>query len=1715
MNDDNNEDLQNEDQYTNGDQQGEITPTARNRINSAIRKAVKNSTKAGGKVVAQGARKAIVAFFTNPYVLIAIGLIIISAAAYFIIKESFSNNSISSSKSSIAKIAESDEADEQTKSLLEKYELNRSYLTATIKDLNRIYSNYVESADKNNAAYSVEDMQKEFGTVEVTLEEMNFQADPTQYFKPIDQRTKTTGTSSSSGSSVSTANLTGFLGNAKRIWQKIYNEKYSYNFSATPPYNNGVIDCSAYVSWVLSESGYNVGRLNTEGLKAYDWAKAGVEVIDVAAGENVVSKLQAGDILVRSDGGGAYGHTNITVSVENGTVWAYDCGDASNWLNSGGNPINATWFASGGGGGRAGKIIRIGGGSSSSSSSSSGTSSTEKVSSTSSVINSSAVTSKYPSEQDSVYVLPSQKRELYKHILMTEKYNFNMVKWKLYKAEGSGASRVLPSTPSDNIKYTVEPSLGLRFPSSNEKTADYFVQLIEPYLQTNLIPLSMYSLSLEHDRNAEKAGIARNAEFVYSIIKDAYSDITMNIYQIEHYTENWSHEEWNVAEGNYKGKVQCFRVPNNLTDLCKARNDFANSLAQNKVVIMEESLKATCPTAEGTPRDNCLAYVSGEIEKEKEKIMADVVSLNCSDYDHNKLFNKSQEEIDSIINEIGVSDSVTYGYYVCHATGEYEKNKETERIISSGNKTTDVLVSTEKTTDIEYKPYRVKAFDIVLEYEYNFEVYNTGNQPDSVSTSSTGLPDENISSNINYWDDNYENEAYSLDCADGICDGLFETTVGDYADKVDRVRVNTTKSWSDKLKAASDGFKYRKYDFDDVKEYIAAKEGVKVSDLKLSTLAENYYKTLDSQKKINRIDLINSTSKTYSAYISNLQSVDKHLAIRQKDLEGNYSILTKRLKEIQKDGVLPYIYGQTLGLNLKYVFDEDKNSSCDSSGSSSYGGYEWPLPNNHLVSALFGYTPLYESTHEGIDIWATKDCESKNVNVVAAKDGVVYLAEDKGIASNLSVGSGGYGNHIIIYHEDDKKYTLYGHLETGTFKVKTGERVKAGQIIAKTGSSGNSSAYHLHFNISTEPYSGCVDPLLYYNVKPTSTKYPEYSKLDRSTVKDFNIYEFTSVKVANTGSTSLDGFLFIGDSRTHGIETQLKALGNNITVAGIDSAKQSEFLSVVKNSSGTVQGQSVTLPSDVTGVSVALGVNEISDTGKLDELLDALLAKYPNKKIYVNSVFPVAQTYTYANASTMNSNISSFNNHIKQKCNNNTNLIYIDITAGLTDSSGYLKSEYADSAGLHLSTNGAKQILVNNIKNGIASSGKTSSSSAVTNVNSAATEISKVSGVGTQTNLDAFKNFKEKYWNYITKWADAYEIDPYVILAIMAHESGFGVADENYKDFRVQEGNSTVYGLLQLTLWNNQQTITNTAKDRNGNTFGTVNVETELLGNAELQVKLCCAIMKDNLNKQDNKILPAIVAYNWGPNNKISVETALSSEYLQRIAKCYDLTNSGTYSTSLSDCLESASSSSKTTETISLTGSYVGEGKVSGNDQTNQGYFTNAGGTKYHTYNQSIYGTAWANNGAGPTACAIVLSGLTDKDRAAPSIFNITTDNITFEKDLIPLLTNYKINTDLYFRGKTRKGNYNGDIISTSDKNYIKNELAKGNPIIIYLKPGGKYKGTTYNGHYMAILGIKGNGDVYVADPTNWGRDGWISLDTLVDEGHVTAYLVCSKGEGK
>jgi len=106
--------------------------------------------------------------------------------------------------------------------------------------------------------------------------------------------------------------------------------------------------------------------------------------------------------------------------------------------------------------------------------------------------------------------------------------------------------------------------------------------------------------------------------------------------------------------------------------------------------------------------------------------------------------------------------------------------------------------------------------------------------------------------------------------------------------------------------------------------------------------------------------------------------------------------------------------------------------------------FQWPVEKGELVSR-YGYR--WGRRHEGIDIAAPR-----GTRIHAAESGRVIHAG----------GLGSYGQAVIVSHNAHYR-TLYAHAR-GT-KVRKGQRVNKGQLIAEVGTSGNSTGPHLHFEI--------------------------------------------------------------------------------------------------------------------------------------------------------------------------------------------------------------------------------------------------------------------------------------------------------------------------------------------------------------------------------------------------------------------------------------------------------------------------------------------------------------------------------------------------------------------------------------------------------------------------------------------------------------------------
>jgi len=130
------------------------------------------------------------------------------------------------------------------------------------------------------------------------------------------------------------------------------------------------------------------------------------------------------------------------------------------------------------------------------------------------------------------------------------------------------------------------------------------------------------------------------------------------------------------------------------------------------------------------------------------------------------------------------------------------------------------------------------------------------------------------------------------------------------------------------------------------------------------------------------------------------------------------------------------------------------SSVASSGGFSGNGGPLYMPVSGARVSSGYGRR-VHPVTHEvgkmhtGVDL-----AVPEGTPIHAADEGTVTLAE----------WWSGYGYCVIIDHGGGM-WTLYGHIRSGGIKVKVGEHVSRGQVIAESGSTGRVTGPHLHFEV--------------------------------------------------------------------------------------------------------------------------------------------------------------------------------------------------------------------------------------------------------------------------------------------------------------------------------------------------------------------------------------------------------------------------------------------------------------------------------------------------------------------------------------------------------------------------------------------------------------------------------------------------------------------------
>ncbi len=215
----------------------------------------------------------------------------------------------------------------------------------------------------------------------------------------------------------------------------------------------------------------------------------------------------------------------------------------------------------------------------------------------------------------------------------------------------------------------------------------------------------------------------------------------------------------------------------------------------------------------------------------------------------------------------------------------------------------------------------------------------------------------------------------------------------------------------------------------------------------------------------------NGEEKLYIANLEDAQNVLNQLKEKNSQNKDNISIEqkyeTKLNNFVTSDEAVASLYKENkvkkstkVASSVTARGSEKISTSTKISDAAPNLGISLIQPVSGKLTSRYGErSSIRSSAHTGLDI-----ANSKGTPIKAAASGTVVFSGTKG----------SYGKMVIISHGNGVQ-TYYGHCSS--LEVSVGQTVSQGQVIAKMGSTGNSTGSHLHLEIRVNGSS--VNPQKY------------------------------------------------------------------------------------------------------------------------------------------------------------------------------------------------------------------------------------------------------------------------------------------------------------------------------------------------------------------------------------------------------------------------------------------------------------------------------------------------------------------------------------------------------------------------------------------------------------------------------------------------------------
>lgn len=240
-------------------------------------------------------------------------------------------------------------------------------------------------------------------------------------------------------------------------------------------------------------------------------------------------------------------------------------------------------------------------------------------------------------------------------------------------------------------------------------------------------------------------------------------------------------------------------------------------------------------------------------------------------------------------------------------------------------------------------------------------------------------------------------------------------------------------------------------------------------DTKMLEQLEAHKEKIESEKaelETAKADL-ESSEKTLTAKQQALQVAKKEKEAYYEKLSDEEKELEEELEQLEKEN--REMEAKIKAAEAKYAAQLEALRNSSSANVTTGSGY-------FIKPVSGGYVSCYGYYSSGRFHGAIDYAVPMGTTVMAAADGVVVKTE------NLTYS---YGTYVVILHANGMR-TYYGHGTRGSICVSEGEIVKQGQKIMLSGSTGNSSGPHVHFEVRKPVYSSSGEATYPYNTYATA-----------------------------------------------------------------------------------------------------------------------------------------------------------------------------------------------------------------------------------------------------------------------------------------------------------------------------------------------------------------------------------------------------------------------------------------------------------------------------------------------------------------------------------------------------------------------------------------------------------------------------------------------------